>query len=246
MTTQKIALVTGGSAGLGEDIALHLQREGYRVAVCGRRADKLDAMRARGVEAFQCDIGNRDDVARMRQWVGQTFGALDVLVNCAGIAVQKGPFLDASAGDIERLVQINVLGTMFVTQAFLPLVIERKGSVVNFSSTLAQRPRAGSIAYSATKGAVEAFTRALAIEAAEHGVRVNCIAPALVRSEIYLAAGMSQDDYDKLLAARAKEFPLRRVGEPQDVTGMLSYLVSDAAGWITGLCLPVDGGAMLR
>jgi 3-oxoacyl-[acyl-carrier protein] reductase len=182
----------------------------------------------------------------MHQWLVQAYGGLDVLVNCAGIAVQRSPFVEASVEDIERLVQTNVLGTMFVTQAFLPLVIERKGSVVNFSSTLAQRPRAGSIAYSATKGAVEAFTRALAIEAAEHGVRVNCIAPALVRSEIYLAAGMSQADYDKLLAARAKEFPLRRVGEPQDVTGMLSYLVSDSAGWITGLCLPVDGGAMLR
>lgn len=246
MATEKIALVTGGSAGLGEDIALHMQREGYKVLVCGRRADKLDAMKARGVEAFQCDISSRDDIARMHQWVVQTYGGLDVLVNCAGIAVQRSPFVDASAEDIERLVRTNVLGTMFVTQTFLPLVIKRKGSVVNFSSTLAQRPRAGSIAYSATKGAVEAFTRALAIEAAEHGVRVNCIAPALVRSEIYLAAGMSQADYDKLLAARAKEFPLRRVGEPQDVTGMLSYLVSDSAGWITGLCLPVDGGAMLR
>lgn len=246
MTTKKTALVTGGSAGLGEDIALHLQREGYRVLVCGRRADKLDAMKARGVETIQCDIGKREDIERMRQWVMQSCGGLDVLVNCAGIAVQRAPFLETSTEDVERLVQINVLGTMFVTQAFLPLVIERKGSVVNFSSTLAQRPRAGSIAYSATKGAVEAFTRALAIEAAHHGVRVNCIAPALVRSEIYLAAGMSQADYDKLLDARSKEFPLGRVGEPQDVTGMLSYLVSDSAGWITGLCLPVDGGAMLR
>ncbi len=246
MTTKKTALVTGGSAGLGEDIALHLQREGYRVLVCGRRADKLEAMKARGVETIQCDIGKREDIARMRQWVIQSCGGLDVLVNCAGIAVQRAPFLETSTEDVERLVQINVLGTMFVTQAFLPLVIERRGSVVNFSSTLAQRPRAGSIAYSATKGAVEAFTRALAIEAAQHGVRVNCIAPALVRSEIYLAAGMSLADYDKLLDARSKEFPLGRVGEPQDVTGMLSYLVSDSAGWITGLCLPVDGGAMLR
>lgn len=246
MTTNKFALVTGGSAGLGEDIALHLQREGYKVMVCGRRADKLDAMKARGVEVFQCDIARRDDVARMREWVGGQCDGLDVLVNCAGIATQKESFLGTSLDDIERLVQVNVLGTLYVTQAFIPLVIQRKGTVVNLGSTLAQRPRAGSIAYSATKGAIEAFTRALAIEAAEHGVRVNCIAPALVRSEIYLAAGMSQGDYDNLLAARAKEFPLRRVGEPQDVTGMLSYLISDAAGWITGLCLPVDGGAMLR
>lgn len=246
MTHGKVALVTGGSAGLGEDIALQLQREGYDVAVCGRRADRLEAMKARGVDAFQCDIGKRDDVGRMKDWLLRAYGRLDVLVNCAGIAVQKGPFLEIPADDMERLVQVNVLGTMYVTQAFLPLVIERKGTVVNFSSTLCQRPRAGSIVYSATKGAVEAFTRALAIEAAEHGVRVNCIAPALVRSDIYVAAGMSPADYDQLLQARAKEFPLRRVGEPEDVTGMLSYLVSGKAGWITGLCIAVDGGAMLR
>lgn len=246
MTDKKVALVTGGSAGLGEDIALQLQREGYEVAVCGRRADKLEAMKARGVGAFQCDIGKREDVARMKEWLVQTHGRLDVLVNCAGIAVQKGPFLEMSLDDMERLVQVNVLGTMYVTHAFLPLVIQHKGSVVNFSSTLCQRPRPGSIAYSATKGAVEAFTKAIAVEAAEHGVRVNCIAPALVRSDIYLAAGMAPADYDRLLQARAKEFPLKRVGEPEDVTGMLSYLVSDKAAWITGLCLAVDGGAMLR
>lgn len=246
MTDKKVALVTGGSAGLGENIALELQREGYQVAVCGRRANKLEAMKARGVAAFQCDIGNREDVARMKDWLVKTCGRLDVLVNCAGIALQKGPFLETPLDEVERLVQINVLGTIYVTHAFMPLVIERGGSIVNFSSTLVQRPRAGSIVYSASKGAVESFTRSLAIEAAEHGVRVNCIAPALVRSDIYLAAGMSPEDYDKLLASRAREFPLRRVGEPEDVTGMLSYLVSDKASWITGLCLPIDGGAMLR
>lgn len=246
MTDKKVALVTGGSAGLGEDIALQLQREGFEVAVCGRRADKLAAMEARGVRTFQCDIGNREDVARMKADLLRAFGRLDVLVNCAGVAVQKGPFIEMSLDDVEHLVQINVLGTLYVTHALLPLLIERKGSVVNFSSTLCQRPRAGSIAYSATKGAVEAFTRAIAIEAAEHGVRVNCIAPSLVRSEIYLAAGMTPADYDKLLQARAKEVPLKRVGEPEDVSGMLSYLVSDKAGWITGLCLAVDGGSMLR
>jgi meso-butanediol dehydrogenase/(S,S)-butanediol dehydrogenase/diacetyl reductase len=246
MTEKKVALVTGGSAGLGEDIALQLQREGYEVAVCGRRADKLDAMTSRGVGAFQCDIGTRDDVARMKDWLVATYGRLDVLVNCAGIALQRSSFIEASLDDVEKLIQINVLGTMYVTHALMPMVIVAKGSIVNFSSTLAQRPRAGSIVYSASKGAVEAFTRSLAIEAAVHGVRVNCIAPALVRSDIYLAAGMTPEAYDKLLEARAKEFPLQRVGEPEDVSSMLSYLISDKASWITGLCLPVDGGGMLR
>jgi NAD(P)-dependent dehydrogenase (short-subunit alcohol dehydrogenase family) len=242
----KIALVTGGSAGLGESIALDLLRAGFAVAVCGRRQDKLDAMQARGVAALQCDIGERDDVHRLKDWIVATHGALDVLVNCAGIALQRGKFVDADMDAVEKLMRINVFGTMHVTQQLLPLLQARKGTIINFSSTLAQRPRAGSIPYSASKGAVEAFTRALAIEAAEHGVRVNCIAPALVRSDIYIAAGMSPADYDRLLQSRAAEFPLKRVGEPEDICSLVSYLVADNANWITGQCFAVDGGGMLR
>jgi NAD(P)-dependent dehydrogenase (short-subunit alcohol dehydrogenase family) len=241
-----VALVTGGSAGLGEHIALDLCREGFEVVVCGRRQDKLDAMLARGVGVFQCDVSQPEDVLRLKSWLAARHGRLDVLVNCAGIALQRGKFVEVDLAEVEKLMRTNVFGTMHVTQALLPLLHARKGSIINFSSTLAQRPRAGSIAYSASKGAVEAFTRALAIEAAEYGVRVNCIAPGLVRSDIYIAAGMSTADYDKLLRARAAEFPLRRVGEPEDVCGLVSYLVAPRASWITGQVFAVDGGAMLR
>lgn len=243
---QKVALVTGGTAGLGEDIALSLLRQGFAVAACGRRPDRLEAMNARGVAGIACDIGNREDVLRMKDAIAQRFGRLDVLVNCAGVALPRSRFTEVAFDDVEAMMRINVFGTLHVTQTLLPLVQASRGSVVNFSSTLAQRPRAGTIAYAASKGAVEAFTRALAIEAAEHGVRVNAIAPALVRSDIYLAAGMSPADYDKLLAARAAEFPLQRVGEPEDVSGLVAYLVSDQASWITGQVFAVDGGGMLR
>lgn len=242
----KVALVTGGSAGLGEDVALDLQRQGFTVAVCGRRQDKLTAMQARGIAGFQCDIGHRDDVLRLKDWIVQKFARLDVLVNCAGVALPRSKFTEAPFDDIEKMLRINVFGTMHVSHTLLPLVQERRGAIINFSSTLSQRPRAGTIAYAASKGAVDAFTRALAIEAAEHGVRVNCISPALVRSDIYLAAGMSPQDYDKLLAARAAEFPLKRVGEPADVSGLVAYLVSDKASWLTGQIYAVDGGGMLR
>lgn len=242
----RVALVTGGSAGLGESIALDLQREGFEVVVCGRRVDKLDEMKVRGVEALQCDIGELADVQRMKDWIIANHGRLDVLVNCAGVALQRSKFVQVEMSEVEKMMRINVLGTMFVTQALLPLVQAAKGSIVNFSSTLAQRPRAGSVAYTATKGAIEAFTRGLAIEAAEYGVRVNCIAPALVRSDIYIAAGMSPADYDQLLQARAAEFPLKRVGEPEDICSLVSYLVAERANWITGQVLAVDGGAMLR
>lgn len=243
---KKVALVTGGSAGLGEDIALELQRDGFQVSVCGRRQDKLAAMQARGIAAFQCDVASREDVLRLKHWLLDQFGGLDVLINCAGVGLPRSRFTELDFDDVEKMLRINVFGTMHVTHTLLPLVQERKGSIVNFSSTLSQRPRAGTVAYSASKGAVDAFTRALAIEAAEHGVRINCLAPALVRSEIYLAAGMSAEDYDKLLAARAAEFPLKRVGEPEDVSALVAYLVSDKASWLTGQIYAVDGGALLR
>ena len=246
MVQKKVALVTGGSAGLGEEIALGLQRDGFEVIVCGRRQDKLDAMEARGMDAVRCDVADATDVQRLKQAVAERHGRLDVLVHCAGIALQRSKFVEADMAQVEGMVRINFLGTLYVAQAFLPLLYASKGSLLTFSSTLAQRPRAGSTAYTATKGAVEAFSRSLAIEAAEHGVRVNCIAPGLVRSDIYLAAGMSSEDYAKLLQARAAEIPLKRVGEPEDICGLVSYLASDKSSWITGQCFAVDGGAMLR
>ena len=112
--------------------------------------------------------------------------------------------------------------------------------------TLAQRPRAGSVVYSASKGGVEAFSRAIAVELARHSVRVNCVAPGLVRSDIYLAAGMPAGAYDVMVRARASEIPLKRVGEPVDVAGLVAYLGSEAASWMTGVCIPLDGGGMLR
>lgn len=242
----KVALVTGGSAGLGEGIALGLQRDGFKVVVCGRRQDKLDAMEARGVGAVRCDVADATDVQRMKLAVAERYGRLDLLVHCAGVALQRSKFVEADMAEVEAMVRINVLGTLYVAQAFLPLLHASKGCLITFSSTLAQRPRAGSTAYTATKGAIEAFSRSLAIEAAEHGVRVNCIAPGLVRSDIYLAAGMASEDYAQLLQARAAEIPLKRVGEPGDIYGLVSYLASDESSWITGQCFAVDGGAMLR
>lgn len=246
MDQKKVALVTGGSAGLGKEIALGLQRDGFDVVVCGRRQDKLEAMQVRGVSAVQCDVGDAISVQRMKLAVTERHGRLDVLVHCAGVAMQRSKFVEADMAQVEGMVRINVLGTLYVAQTFLPLLYASKGCLLTFSSTLAQRPRAGSTAYTATKGAVEALSRSLAIEAAEHGVRVNCIAPGLVRSDIYLAAGMSREDYAELLQARAAEMPLKRVGEPEDICAMVSYLASDKSSWITGQCFALDGGAMLR
>ena len=246
MTDKKVALVTGGSAGLGEAIARDLARDGFEVAVCARGTARLTAMEADGFAVTSCDIGSAVDVAQLRNWLGQRFGGLDVLVNCAGVALPRSSFIDVDFAAAENLLRINVLGTLSVTHALLPLMVGRQGSIINFSSTLAQRPRPGSVVYAASKGAIDTFTKALAQELAGHRIRVNCVAPALVRSDIYIAAGMSPGDYARLLEARGAESPLGRVGEPSDVSELVSFLASEKASWMTGLIVPVDGGALLR
>ena len=246
MMAKKVALVTGGSVGIGEAIARDLARDGFEVAVCARGIDRLKVMEADGFAVTSCDIGSPADVAQLKNWMSQRFGGLDVLVNCAGVALPRAAFIDVDFAAAENLFRINVLGTLSVTHALLPLMIGREGSVINFSSTLAQRPRVGSAVYAASKGAIDTFTKALAIELAPHNIRVNCVAPALVRSDIYLAAGMSPGDYSMLLEARGKESPLSRVGEPSDVSNLVSFLVSEKASWMTGHIVPIDGGALLR
>jgi NAD(P)-dependent dehydrogenase (short-subunit alcohol dehydrogenase family) len=241
-----IALVTGGTAGLGRSIAEALRRDGFMVAVCARREDKLEAMAGHGFATFRCDVAEAGEVERLCRWMSERFGRLDALVNCAAVALARAEFQSQDLAEVRRLVSVNLLGTMSVTQAALPLLAKHGGSIVNFSSTLAQRPRAGSVAYSAAKGGIEAFTKALAVEVAKANVRVNCVAPSLVRSEIWIAAGMSEADYAKLLASRAQEVPLGRVGEPEDVAELVAFLVSPRAAWLTGVCVPVDGGALLR
>lgn len=241
-----VALVTGGSAGLGESVSALLRRDGFEVAICARREDRLAAMAGEGYATTRCDVGDEDDVKHLSDWISSRFGRLDVLVNCAGIVLQRAEFGATTFDDVKRLVSVNLVGTLSVTHALLPLIVKQRGSIINFSSTLVQRPRPGSVAYSASKGGVEAFTKALAIEVAEAGVRVNCVAPSLIRSEIYVAAGMPRESYEKLLQARPREVPLGRVGEPEDVAELVAYLVSPRASWLTGLCIPVDGGALLR
>ena len=244
MTDKKVALVTGGSAGLGEAIARDLARDGFEVAVCARGTARLTAMEADGFAVTSCDIGSAADVAQLKNWLGQRFGGLDLLVNCAGVALPRSSFIDVDFAAAENLLRINVLGTLSVTHALLPLMVGRQGSIINFSSTLAQRPRPGSVVYAASKGAIDTFTKALELAACR--IRVNCVAPALVRSEIYIAAGMSPGDYARLLEARGAESPLGRVGEPSDVSELVSFLASEKASWMTGLIVPVDGGALLR
>ena len=127
----------------------------------------------------------------------------------------------------------------------LPLLKRNGGSIVNFSSTIVRSPIAGTSVYAATKAGVEGFSRALAFEVGPDGVRVNVVAPSMVRTNIWIAAGMSAETYERTLAKGGAEYPLGRAGEPEDVAGIVRFLVAPEASWITGTVLPVDGGRTL-
>lgn len=239
---QRVALVTGGGSGIGRTVAETLLRDGLRVAIAGRRKERLTAVAESGCEPFVCDVADPAAVGRLAADLRRRLGRLDVVVNSAGV-VRPGPFESASQEDIAYQIGINLVGTMNVCQATLPMLRETRGCIVNIGSTLAQRPGPGVAVYAASKGGIEAFTRALAIEVAPDGVRVNVVAPALVRTEIYQTAGVDPDSYAALVSQRAREYPLGRVGEPEDVAELVSFLASERASWLTGGCYPVDGGS---
>ena len=239
--TGRIILVTGGATGIGAGIAEHLRNRGDRVVICGRREDRLRDAARNGFLPIVCDVTDRQAVAALMSQVAEEHGRLDGLVNNAG-TVLFTPFTDIPDAEIQAMVDVNLMGTMWVTRAAIPLLADSAGSVVNISSTLADRTRAGSAVYSATKGAIDSLTRALAVELGPAGIRVNCVRPGLVRSELLMSRGMEPAAYEELLATRGGSYPLGRAGEPGDVAGLVGYLLSGEASWITGAVMDVDGG----
>ena len=166
------------------------------MAILGRRPERLES--SEGFHAYACDIS---DSAAVRETVAKLLsdlGRLDVLVNNAGV-IRNGSLEDTTEEDIEYQVNVNVLGTINMTKACLPSLKACKGSIINVSSTLAWLPILEHSIYTATKGAIEAFNRAMALELGPFGVRVNCISPALTRSEIYHADGMDEQSFDAMM-----------------------------------------------
>jgi NAD(P)-dependent dehydrogenase (short-subunit alcohol dehydrogenase family) len=237
----RVALVTGGTAGIGLRIAQVLRDEGCAVAVAGRRRSRVEALIGSGFKGYVLDV---TDAAALRKVAQDLGGSLDVLVNAAGI-VRSGALEELTVEAIREVLAANLEGTVLATQAMLPLLKAARGCVVNFSTAIVRRPLSGTAVYAAAKAGIEGFTRAMALELGPAGVRVNCVAPSLVRSEIWLSAGMPPARYEQMLAERAAEYPLGRVGEPQDIANLVSFIVSERADWITGAVFPIDGGSSI-
>ncbi|MBI3668943.1 MAG: glucose 1-dehydrogenase [Acidobacteria bacterium] len=244
----KTALITGGGTGIGRTCALLFAREGARVAVAGRRAEPLAALAGEiynaGGEALavQCDVTDVGQVERAVRMTVDRFGRLDVVVNSAG-ALAIGTAEETSEAHWDRMIAVNLKGTFLVSRAALAeLRKSGGGSIINIGSVLSLVGMKQRAAYVASKGGVTQLSKAMALDHAHEGIRVNCICPAIVETELVRELFAQQTDPEALRRKRIEQIPLGRMGRPEDVAQMALFLASEESSWLTGAALPLDGG----
>ncbi len=240
----KVALVTGAGHGIGKEIALTLARAGADVVVTDVADSVFDAAKeveALGVQtlAVKCDVSNYEEVQNTQKQVIEKFKKLDILVNNAGIYPMKS-FLEMTAADWCTVMRINLFGTFYVTKAFIAGMVERKyGKIVNLSSASGvANVFPNLVHYSASKGGVTGFTKALAFEMAPFGINVNAVAPGPI--DVY-----GIDPKSEMIAPIVKAIPVGRMGKPADVANLVLFLASDESSYITGQTVVSDGGYTL-
>ena len=239
----KVALVTGGSRGIGKAIAAAFAEAGARVMISSRKADALEAAAAdmKGeVEWFAANAGEEDQAAACVDATLDRLGGLDILVNNAAANPYFGPMVDIDRSRADKTVQVNQWAlVMWSRLAWQASMKERGGSILNLASIGGMSVEPGIGYYNVTKAAVIHLTKQLAAELAP-SVRVNAIAPGLVKTDF--ARALWEPAGDEV----ARRLPLKRLGEPEDIAGAAVFLSSDAASWITGHTLVVDGGALVK
>jgi NAD(P)-dependent dehydrogenase (short-subunit alcohol dehydrogenase family) len=243
--TGRVAVITGAAQGIGQAVAVAVAHAGADVALIDLDEQRLAETRGlveatgRSALAIGCDVGDQDAVTAAFDAIAGGLRAAYALVNCAGVICDNEPAEVAKASDLDRLLRVNLKGTLFAAQAAARQMIPaERGRIVNLASQAAILSLPNQSLYTATKGAVAALTRSLAIDWAPHNITVNAIAPTFVWTP--MAAPMLE--VKEVHDASVRRIPLGRIARPQDIAGAALFLCSDAAAMITGHLLPVDGG----
>lgn len=244
---QRVALVTGGGAGIGEATCLRLARDGHAVAVLGRRADNAarvaDAITAAGGRAIAvlADVADRAQVERAVTRVREALGPITILVNNAGIE-EFTPFAEVDDDAWDRIMGANLKGVFQVTQTVLPdMLAAGWGRIINLTALGSQIGAANMVHYTASKGGVTAMTRSLAVELGSRGITVNEISPGFIltpMSQRAIDGDLFPVPYEQIVAT----YPIPRVGQPHEAAAAIAFFASEDAGYITGQTLGVNGG----
>ena len=243
--TGKTAIVTGSSRGIGRAIAETLAAAGAKVVISSRKQDSCEAVAAAirktggAAAAIAAHIGDKAQLQGLAAATRAAFGTIDILVCNAGVNPHYGPLVEIPDAAFDRIIAANVRSVMYLAGLVLPeMAARRDGAIVIMSSIAGLRGTMGLGAYSISKAADMQLARGLALEWGPHNIRVNCIAPGLIRTEF--ARALWEDE--ALVARRLEATPLRRLGEPEDIAGAALLLASPAGRYITGQTIVVDGG----
>jgi len=241
----KIGIVTGAGSGIGRACAIALAREGARVALVGRRKDRVESLAQEigdSALAISADVSKPGEIRRLINETLSRFGGLTFLLNNAGV-LHVGNAEQITEEQWDHTFNVNVRAVWLLSRAALPPMREAGGgSIINVASTLGMVGARNRAAYAASKGAVVLLTKSMAIDHGHDNIRVNAICPSFVETELTAAVLDKAPDPAAVRRERTAAHPLGRLGQPEDIAGLAVYLASDESSWVTGAALPVDGG----
>jgi NAD(P)-dependent dehydrogenase (short-subunit alcohol dehydrogenase family) len=240
--TNKVCIVTGGAQGIGEACARRFAREGAQVVIVDLADAPGQALATElGAIYLHCDVGSKTDVEAVLAHTLQAHGRIDVLVNNAGI-FKAADFLDVTEADFDAVLRVNIKGAFLMGQAVARIMAQAgSGNIVNMSSVNGTLAIPTIASYNVSKGGINQLTRVMALALADKGIRVNAVAPGTIATELAARAVLTSEEAKARIMSRT---PMKRLGEPSEIADVVAWLVSDAASYVTGEIVTVDGGRM--